>query len=261
MRSSWEALVDHGRRLLRNEEGRSWEWADLVLEVMPKGTERETLEEWAHAIGWLDTGRKTATLLGLRYHAAEWPPEKRCASASFTAHAELSGHPERFERIKPGMTKRQARVAADKKPEIGSREARSTVIAGLLSDPEVLEQVMDDPEAVKALRRASADVATHLERRSKAERAERAPDLHSAEGWLRVLGRLDAARRDVVNAVSEAMELDQTGHSADGYKAEAARKVEDLAHRLDLAALYLADGPTASLEEQLAALTEGDSLA
>src|SRR5262245_54834930 len=114
------ALVEEGRTLLQQEGNLNWRWADLVARVMPPGSGRELLVEWATAIGWLETGRTITTLLTFRTVALAWPPDQRCTGASFTAHAELAAEPNRFTLIRPGMTKRQARVLAGKKPEIGS---------------------------------------------------------------------------------------------------------------------------------------------
>ena len=53
----------------------------------------------------------------MRTVALAWPEEKRLPDVSFTVHAELASEPNRFELIRPGLTKRQARVLAGKKPE------------------------------------------------------------------------------------------------------------------------------------------------
>src|SRR3954447_22156832 len=176
------ALVEEGRALLQQEGNLNWRWADLVARVMPPGSaDRDVLVEWATAIGWLETGRTISTLLTFRTVALAWPPDKRCLAASFTAHAELAAEPNRFALIRPGMTKRQARVLAGKKPEIGSKEARGQVVADLLTDPEVLRELATNPEYAKALRMASVEVTDRMLERAKEDRSERVPDLHRAD--------------------------------------------------------------------------------
>ena len=119
------SLIEEGRALLQQEGRLNWRWGDLVGRVMPPGSpDRERLVEWAQEIGWFDTGRTLGTLLSLRTVALAWPADKRLPGVSFTVHAELAAVPNRFELIRPGLTKRKARVLAGKKPEIASREQR-----------------------------------------------------------------------------------------------------------------------------------------
>src|SRR3954452_25243064 len=172
------ALVEEGRTLLKQEGNLNWRWADLVARVMPPGSaDRDVLVAWGEEIGWLETGRTITTLLSFRTVAVAWPPERRCEGASFTAHSELAAEPNRFELIRPGMTKRQARVLAGKKPEIASKEARGQVVADLLSDPTVLHELARNPEYAQALRLASVEVSDRMLETAREHRSERAPDL------------------------------------------------------------------------------------
>lgn len=229
------ALVAEGRALLQQEGNLNWRWGDLVLRVMPPGSaDRGTLVEWAEEIGWLETGRTITTLLTFRTVALAWPPERRLEGMSFTVHAELAALPERFEVIKPGMTKRQARIVAGKKPEIGSKEARGEVIANLLEDPAVLEQLAAKPELAAALRRASADLASRIERKADADRAERAPDLRRADAAYAVIASLGRAHREVVSAIARATEVDLR----EGHLAEMRRRAEAIREAADIAVSY-----------------------
>jgi hypothetical protein len=229
------ALVAEGRALLQQEGNLNWRWGDLVLRVMPPGSaDRGTLVEWAEEIGWLETGRTIATLLSFRTVALAWPPEKRLEGVSFTVHAELAALPERFEVIEPGMTKRQARIAAGKKPEISSKEARGEVVANLLEDPTVLEQLAAKPELAATLRRASAELADRIESKADRDRAERAPDLRRADAAYAAIAGLGRAHREVVSAIALATEVDLR----EGHLAEMRRRAEAIREAADIAVSY-----------------------
>ncbi len=250
------ALVAEGRALLAQEGNLNWRWADLVARVMPPGSaDRDTLVTWATEIGWIETGRTVTTLLMFRTVALAWPPDRRCAGASFTAHAELAAEPARFELIRPGMTKRQARVVAGKKPEISSKEARGQVVADLLTDASVLRELAANPEYAKALRMASVEVSDRMHEAAKDERSERVPDLHRADEAYSILAHLARSRREIVTAVQRATDVDLR----EGHLVEARRRAEQVRDAADLALAFF-DGKvtTASLEEQVAAWTEGD---
>lgn len=250
------ALVEEGRALLKQEGNLNWRWADLVARVMPPGSaDRDVLVSWAEEIGWLETGRTVATLLSFRTVALAWPPERRCDGASFTAHSELAAEPNRFELIRPGLTKRQARVLAGKKPEIGSKEARGQVVADLLSDPAVLRELAGNPEYAQALRLASVEVSDRMFDTARENRSERAPDLHRADEAYSILAHLARARREVVSAVQRASDVDLR----EGHVLEARRRAIQVRDAAELALAYF-DGKvtTASLEEQVAAWSEED---
>lgn len=251
------ALVAEGRALLNQEGNLNWRWGDLVLRVMPPGsTARGTLVQWAEEIGWLETGRTITTLLTFRTVALAWPPDKRCDGASFTVHAELAAMPNRFEVIHAGLTKRQARVVAGKKPEIGSKEVRGEVVANLLADPAVLSQLAENPEFAKAVRRASVEVSSRLEADAAADRAERAPGLHRADEAYSVFAHLDRARRETVTAVQRFAEID----GLEGHRAEALRRARRLQDAVDIAVAFFEERATVqTLDEALAAWSEPES--
>jgi hypothetical protein len=251
------ALVAEGRALLSQEGNLNWRWGDLVLRVMPPGSaDRAALDRWAEEIGWLETGRSVATLLTFRTVALAWPEGKRCEGASFTVHAELAALPNRFEVINSSLTKRQARVLAGKKPEIASKEARGEVVAGLLADPHVLNQLAENPEFAKAVRRASAEVSSRLEADADADRADRAPGLHRADEVYSVFAHLDRARRETVTAVQRFGEID----GLEGHRTEALRRARLLKDTADLAVAFFEQRATVeTLDDALAAWTEADS--
>jgi hypothetical protein len=223
---------------------------------MPPGSaDRDVLDAWATEIGWLETGRTIPTLLSFRTVALAWPPERRCEGASFTAHSELAAEPGRFELIRPGMTKRQARVLAGKKPEIGSKEARGQVVADLLSDSAVLHELARNPEYAQALRLASVEVTDRMLETARENRSDRVPDLHRADEAYSILAHLARARREVVSAVQRAADVDLR----EGHVLEARRRASQVRDAADLALAFF-DGKvsTGSLEDQVAAWSEED---
>lgn len=251
-------LVAEGRALLQQEGNLNWRWGDLVARVMPPHSqERGAVVAWAEEIGWLDTGRTVTTLLSLRTTALAWPPENRCEGASFTAHQELDAEANRFAIIQPGMSKRQARVAAGKKPEIGSRDARGQVVADLLTDLRVLREFADNPEFAAVLRKASVEVNDRMFDSAKADRSERAPGLHRADEAYSILAHLARARREVVSAVQRAAEVELR----EGHLLEARQRAEQIRDAADLAlAFFEGKVDTASLESAVAAwvIAEGE---
>ena len=72
----------------------------------------ERLNELAEQIGFNLTGQN---LKSYREVARAWPPEQRVA-ASWTVHRTLKKMPDRFERIEPSMTLREAQVVTGKTP-------------------------------------------------------------------------------------------------------------------------------------------------
>jgi len=251
-------LVAEGRALLQQEGNLNWRWGDLVARVMPPHSqERGAVVAWAEEIGWLETGRTVTTLLSLRTTALAWPADKRCAEASFTAHQELAAETNRFAIIQPGMSKRQARVAAGKKPEIGSKEARGQVVADLLTDVSVLREFAENPEFAAVLRTASVEVTDRMSEGARADRSERAPGLHQADAAYSILSHLARARREVVSAVQRAAEVDLR----EGHLLEARQRAEQIRDAADLALAFF-DGKvdTASLESAVAewVLAEGE---
>ena len=251
------ALVKEGKALLQQEGNLNWRWGDLVARVMPPHSpDRGHLVGWAEEIGWFDTGRTLPTLLSLRTVALAWPPDKRLAEVSFTVHAELAAMPNRFELIRPGLTKRQARVLAGKKPEIASKEQRGEVVAGLLSNREVLAQLAESPEFAKVLRQASVDVMERLEADADASRRSRAPGLHRADEAYSVFAHLDRARREIVAAVHRFAEID----ARQGHRAEALRRVSRTRDAADIAhAFFEGQASIQSIDDAVASWTEESS--
>lgn len=250
-------LIAEGRALLKQEGNLSWQWADLVARVMPPNSQdRGVVVAWAEEIGWLETGRTVTTLLSFRTTALAWPPDRRCPGASFTAHQELAAEPNRFEIIRPGMSKRQARVAAGKKPEIGSRDARGQVVADLLTDVRVLREFAGNPEYAALLREASVVVNERMLEEAKEDRSRRVPDLHRADEAYSILAHLARARREVVSAVQRAGDVDLR----DGHLIEARRRAVQIRDVAELALAFF-DGRVGSdsLESAVAAwMADGD---
>lgn len=250
-------LVEEGKALLHQEGNLNWRWGDLVARVMPPhSSDRGRLVEWAEQIGWFDTGRTLPTLLSLRTVALAWPEDKRVPEVSFTVHGELAAMPNRFGLIRPGLTKRQARVLAGKKPEIGSKEQRGQVVAGLLMDPSVLAQLAENPEFAKVLRQASVDVTERLEADAEAGRRDRAPGLHRADEAYSVFAHLSRARREVVTAVQRFAEID----AREGHRAEALRLALQTRDAADIAlAFFEGQASLQSLDDALAAWADESS--
>ncbi|MET9360098.1 DUF6192 family protein [Streptomyces sp. NPDC006632] len=110
-------LVGQGTELVNRARAIQFELGDLALDVEPLGEGRvqepSLLGELAKAVGM-----RPASLARYRRVAAAWPQDKRNTCASWSVHAILAGHPDRFDIInhppqepKPGWTCEAARTA------------------------------------------------------------------------------------------------------------------------------------------------------
>ena len=89
------------------------------------------------------------------------------------------------------------------------------MVADLLGDREVLEQLAESPELARALRQASVAVTERLEADGEAARRERAPGLHRTDEVYSVFAHLSRARREIATAVHRFAEVDaRKGHRA-----------------------------------------------
>ncbi|MEV6948201.1 DUF6192 family protein [Streptomyces sp. NPDC051172] len=92
-------IVKEGTKLVRRASAVQFTLGDLALDVAPlqesHSHEPRPLAEFAKALGI-----SAASLARYRRVAAAWPQGKRDARTSWSVHAILSSHPERFELIK-----------------------------------------------------------------------------------------------------------------------------------------------------------------
>lgn len=101
----WEAALKRAKRLVARESSLSWEWADLLVELLGSVDDIEPgLQRIATESGYDGSWRT----LSVRYYVGlAWPPDRR-VKASFKTHQVLMAHPDRFEIIKDGMSGREA---------------------------------------------------------------------------------------------------------------------------------------------------------
>lgn len=165
MDEDWTRQVELGRGYLaapqlsraeKSSNGQSdpkWALGDLLTNVPD------------HFIGKFasEVGASESELRRYRDVAERWPIECRVA-ASWSAHRDLKDVADRFEKIRPGMTVREAAEAAGKKPIDAkpmsrmSAEERAEQVIVLLGDKRVNEMVlslMADRGAVRRQRRAA----------------------------------------------------------------------------------------------------------
>ena len=165
MDPNWQHWIERGRAIVgappltrgekstRGTSDPKWALGDLLSEVPDLAIPRLAKE--------LD--RDEGELRRLKDVSSKWPPERRVA-ASWSAHRDLKDMPNRFELIMPGMTVRQAALAAGKKPIDAKPDERLTVderagrVISLLGDKAVNEIVieqLDQRGAARRMRRAA----------------------------------------------------------------------------------------------------------
>ncbi|MET7485093.1 DUF6192 family protein [Streptomyces sp. NPDC005538] len=95
----YAAVVEEGTAIVRRASAVQFTLGDLALEIAPPheshDQEFRPLDELAKALGILPT-----SLTGYRRVAAAWPRDKRESRTSWSVHAILAGHPDRFDVIK-----------------------------------------------------------------------------------------------------------------------------------------------------------------
>jgi hypothetical protein len=257
---TWKELVAEGRRLMEEEADLKWHWVDLVAEVEPldvpgKGTGgHDRLRKWAEEIGWFGAERAFETLLNYRQIARAWPADRRRQGASFTAHAELRSHPERFTVIKDGMSAGQARKAAGTRPR-ELAEVRAETVREALQDPKVAQVLLADPQVrhvmdearpsedrAEQARRLIRDpaVAQHVVRDDKARsnmaraakdmeeeaterQRERAPGLVGMSDFYQAAGELSRARQSLSKALDAMRRVDLSDDERESLQEDAKR--------------------------------------
>lgn len=202
----------------------------------PGGGRYERLRRWAEEIGWFDAGYEFSTLQTYRRVAAQWPARNRIPDASFSAHAQLKDHPDRFTLIQPAMTATDAMRAAGKSAQsrgvvtaderiaqtraaltdpavaravmMGSetrhviddarpREDRAEQARRALRDPQVARQVVEDPHARSSMARAAKGMEDDAARRQR----DRAPRLVQTSDLYEAIGELSRMRRAGIKAL------------------------------------------------------------
>jgi len=120
---SWNNLVQRGKDLMEREDDVRWAWADLFLALTPvslfptgiqkRRTGELTLREVFSAFKRVTLCEQTVnTMMEHRMVAMNWPKKNRIKGAGWSAHRALVGHPNRFEVLEPGMTYKDAAIAA-----------------------------------------------------------------------------------------------------------------------------------------------------
>lgn len=187
MDANWDSWLERGRALLgapplsrkekveRGTEDPKWKLGDLLLEMPEHLVDRFALL----------LGEEKGGLHRLREVAEKWPAEHR-VQASWSAHRDLKDHPDRFSRIRPGMSVREAAEAAGKKP-IDAKprtrmtpEERASEVIALLADKNVNELVIAELTERKEVRRKLRAARAAEDERS-AEYKEARRRLHEAQ--------------------------------------------------------------------------------
>lgn len=121
----WNNLIDAAYLIAKDESDVRWAWADLFAKVSPreihiigsrKKEERGTVPTVREVLIAFKKAAKLemslATMLEYRNTALAWPPNRRVDGATHSAHRALVAHPNRFNILKPGMSFKEASLAA-----------------------------------------------------------------------------------------------------------------------------------------------------
>jgi hypothetical protein len=107
---SYEDCVQRGREIVVAQSSMNWELGDLARKVVNvykndfSGSLEipEILEKWARDIG---CDASIGHIMNLRKVSQKWPKSRRISGVSWTVHRVLAYQDNRFDIIKPGMTK------------------------------------------------------------------------------------------------------------------------------------------------------------
>ena len=202
-----------------------------------------------------DAGVSRTLLRNYAATAQAWPDGSYPDDASYTVLEELRLAEDRFDLIKPGMSKRAARQARGAvRSDTSSRwtpAQKAMEAKRFLDDPEVARQLLADQdiritlakaELARTNRQRDAHERLNPARRASRERVE----------YLEVRTQLANARRAVARVLDTVMENGLRGDEA------ITTDIAALRSRVEMLETYMTTGSTANFDQDLEALLEGE---
>lgn len=206
-----KALNDKDQQLAKLREKTKVEQRDLRFDIADKAAKLTTDEEFAFVAEV--SGLAVARLRDYIFVRAQWPKGTFPADVHYTALEELARDPERFDKIKSGMSKRDARAAKGGRVDTPSRwtpDVKAAYVREALADPEVARQVASDRAARTAM--AEAEWERQRERQAQAELASPGRKaMRETTEKLELLRSLDSIHYAIGRAVAKAQELELGG--------------------------------------------------
>lgn len=201
-----KALHERDDELGKLRQKTAVEQRDLRLAIGEKVTGLDDVETRAVA---QVAGLEPARLRNYAFVRAQWPDGTFPADAHFTSMEELARDPDRFTKLKSGMSKRDAREAKGGRVDTPSRwspTVKADYVREALNDPEVARQVMRDQATRAAVAEAEWD-ARRERQATKDLTNPRDKRLRENTERLELLRSLDNVRFAIARAVAKAQDL------------------------------------------------------
>ena len=193
------------------------------------------------------TGYTVARLKDFERCRLAWPEGSFPNDANYTALEELSRDPNRFTKIKAGMSKRDAREAKGGKVDTPSRwapEVKTAFLREALSDPEVARQIASDVEIRSTI--AKAENEAYRERRSQRDLDPSSKAMRQTVSGDDIVRQIIGARYKINRALDQAMDEGLTNAK----RSEALEALAELTTTIAWFESYLNSGDT-SFEQAL----------
>lgn len=225
------------------------EQRDLRLKMGQMVSVLQSDLEWTYVAD--RSGLTVARLKDYAFVRAQWPDGTFPADSNYTALEELARDEDRFAKITPGMSKRDARAAKGGKvdtPARWSAKTKADFASESAKDPEVAKAMVQDP----AFRAALAEAEWQARQARRAAETPGRKQARVSTEKAELLRSVDNIRYAIGKAVSKAIDL---GMAGDGDLLDVAAEASDAMSWLTE---YAASGDT-TFDAALAALLDEES--
>lgn len=196
------------------------------------------------------SGYTEARLKNFAFVRTQWPDGTFPNDISYTPLEEIARHPDRFQLIKSGMSKRDARAAKGGKVDTPSRWApgvKAAFIKEALADPDIARAIASDVSTRAII--AQAENALFRDERSRRDLDSAHKNMRQTVSGDDIIRLITHARYSINRALDQAIDDGLT----EVKRAEARKALGQLATSITWFSSYLDSGDT-SFEEQLEAL-------
>jgi len=276
--AAFEAAVEKGRKLVKRLSRTKWELGDLILSVIPMGTDKannnsqERIRVFADATGLTETQVER-----YRNVAHAYPPEERLPGVSFGTHQNATTHKAELEQLYaehleggplPNIRLLRERAGlASKDLALTPEQVRKAILESDEVAEIADEAVMDKRMAAYQEQEAERQAARTPEQREERERRrEEMREMVAEESWMAVAFKLTDARRHLREAMRLAVALvghgGWTGVATADRASEDVERVRERAAKLAVLASTFADFMSADemdLDAALSKILEGES--
>lgn len=211
VREEVKALNDKDQALTKVRAKTKIEQRDLRLSIGKIASVLQTDAEFDAVAEY--SGLTVARLKDYVFVRQQWPDGSFPADSNYTALEELARDEDRFNLIKPGMSKRDARAAKGGKVDTPSRwspKVKASFVKDALNDPEVAKEIAQD----RAARAAMAEAEWQAMQSRRAQKENLNPDRKANREITEaaeLLRSLDNIRYALGKALTRAIDLGVSG--------------------------------------------------